>query len=72
MVVVVFVVIISSTLLKSERFSWFSLTKYLFIGHCITEFCFRIYRAEQRLSCFKLSCNFFGIIPFADSTNGII
>jgi len=49
MVALVFVVVISSTFLKSERFSWFSLTKYfLFTGHCITEFCLRIYIEQGR------------------------
>jgi hypothetical protein len=36
-----------------------------------TAFCFRIYRAGRRLSCFKMPSNLFWIIPFVDSTSCI-
>jgi hypothetical protein len=38
----------------------------------ITGFYIRMYRQGRRLSSFKLLCNLFGIIPFVDTTSGII
>ena len=36
----------------------------------ITTFCTLIYRSGRRLSSFRLTCNFFVIIPVAASTDG--
>lgn len=64
----------STGLTEQTRLICYSATDFLIIQRIlsITAFFIRLYRQGRRLSSFKLLCDLFGIIPFVDSTSGII